>query len=42
MISAFRMGTAVSGRGLFDIDRVLFRVNKSCVKKLGSLGTGKI
>jgi len=32
MISAFRMGTVASGRGLFDIDRVLFRVAKSRVK----------
>ena len=42
MILAFCMGPAASGRGLYNIDRVLFRVNKSCVKKLGSLGTGKI
>ena len=36
MISAFCMGPAASGRGLCDIDRVLFRVAKSRVKKLGS------
>ena len=39
-ISAFRMGLVVSGRGLCDISRVLcrvlFRVTKSRVKKLGS------
>jgi len=33
MISAFRMGSAASGRGLCDIDRVLFKVTKSRVKK---------
>ena len=32
MFSAFRVGPAASGRGLCDIDRVLFRVSKSRVK----------
>ena len=35
-VSAFRVGPAASGRGLCDIGRVLFRVAKSRVKKLGS------
>ena len=29
MISAFRMGPVASGRGLCDVDRVLFGVTKS-------------
>ena len=33
MILAFRMGPAASGRGLCDIDGVLFRVAQSRVKK---------
>ena len=33
MFSVFRMGPATSGRGLCDIDRVLFRVTKSRVEK---------
>ena len=33
MISTFRMGPTESERGLCDIDRVLFRVTKSRVKK---------
>ena len=36
MFSAFRMGSAASGRGLCDIDSVLFRVTQSCVKKFGT------
>ena len=36
------MGPAVSGRELCDIDRVLFRVSKSQLKKMGGLGTTKI
>ena len=35
MISAFPMGPAVSGHGRCNIDRVLFRVAKSRVKKTG-------
>ena len=42
MTLAFRMGPAASGRGLCDIDRVLFRVTKSRVKKLGIPGTAKM
>ena len=42
MFSAFRLGPMLSGRGLCDIDRILFRVTKSRVKKLGSPGTAKI
>ena len=38
----FRMGTAVSGRELCDIDKLLFRVSKSQLKKMGGLGTTKI
>ena len=33
MFSEFRMGPAASGRGLRGIDRVLFKVTKSRVKK---------
>ena len=33
MLSAFRMGPAAKGRGLCDIDRVLFGLTKSRVKK---------
>ena len=33
MFSAFRKGPAASGCGLYDIDRVLFSVAKSLVKK---------
>ena len=33
MFSAFCMGLAGSGLGLYDFDRVLFRVSKSSVKK---------
>ena len=36
------MGPAVSGRELCDIDRVLFSVSKSQLKKMGGLGTTKI
>ena len=36
MFSAFRLGPAVSGRGLCDINKVLFRVTKSCYRKLGN------
>ena len=36
MISAFRMGPVASGRGLYDVVRVLFEATKSCVRKLGS------
>ena len=36
MISALRMGPAVSGCGLCDIHRVFFKVVKSRVEKLGS------
>ena len=39
---AFRVDPAASGRGLFDIDRVLFKVTKSRVKKLGSPAMAKI
>ena len=42
MFPAFRMGPAASGRGLCDIDRALFGVTKSHVKKLGLAGTAKI
>ena len=42
MILAYRMGPAASGRRLCDIDRVLFRVTNSRVRKLGSLGTAKL
>ena len=38
MRTAFRMGPAASGRGLCDIDRVLFRVTKSRVKNWKVLG----
>ena len=41
MFSAFGMGPAACGRGLSDIDRVLFRVTKSRLRKLGSRGTAK-
>ena len=33
-VSVFRMGPAASGRGLCDIERVIFRVTKSRVEKL--------
>ena len=33
MFSVFRMGPGASGRGLCDIDIVLFRITKSCVLK---------
>ena len=33
MFWGFRMGPAVNGRGLCDLDKVLFRVGKSRVKK---------
>ena len=33
MSSGFRMCSAVSGRGLWNIDRVLFRLSKSPVKR---------
>jgi len=36
MFWALSMGWAASGRGLCDIDRVLFRVIISRVRKLGS------
>ena len=36
IISVFRMGSTAIGRGMCDINRVLFRVSKSPVKKLGS------
>ena len=39
---AFRMDPAASGRGLCDIDRVLFKVTQSHVKKLGRPCTAKI
>ena len=42
MVSAFRMGPKANGRGLSDIDSLLFRVTQSRVKKLGSPGTTKI
>jgi len=42
MILALHMGPAASGRGLFDIDGVLFRIAKLRVKKLGSPYTTKI
>ena len=42
MFSAFLLGPAASRRGLCDIDRVLFRVSKSRVRKLGSPSTTKI
>ena len=42
MFSVFPMGSAASGRGLCDIDRVFFRVSKSRFKKLGSPSTTKI
>ena len=42
MFPAFRMGPAASGRGLCDIDRILFRVTKLRVRKLGSPGKAKI
>lgn len=42
MLAVFRMGQAASRRVLFDNDRVLFKVTKSRVKKLGSPGTAKI
>ena len=42
MFSAFRKGPAASERGLCDIERVLFRVTKSRVRKLGSSCTTKI
>ena len=42
IFSAFHMGPVVSERGLWDIDRVIFRVSKSRVKKLGSPDTTKI
>ena len=41
-MTAFRMGPGASGRGLCDIDRVLFTVTESRVKKMGSPGTAKI
>ena len=37
MFSPFRMGPAASGRGLCDIDRVLFKVTQSRVGKRGVL-----
>ena len=39
MFSAFRMGPAASG--LYDIDRVLLRITKSRVKKIGKSGHGE-
>ena len=42
MVLAFRVRSAASGRGLCDIDSVLFRVIQSRVKKLRSLDTTKI
>ena len=42
MLSAFRMVPVASGRGLCDIDRILFRVTKSRVRKRGSPDTAKI
>ena len=36
MLLAIRLDPAASGRGLCDIDRVLFKVTQSLVKKLGS------
>ena len=36
MISAFRIGPAVSGRGLCDIDRVQLGVPRKNIKNLGS------
>ena len=42
MFPAFRMGPEASGRGLCDIDRILFRVTKSRVRKLGSPGTSEM
>ena len=41
MFSAIRMGPAVSGRRLCDIDRVFSRVTKSRIKRLGSRGRRK-
>ena len=42
MVSAFRMSPTAKGRGLCEIDSLLFRVTQSRVKKLGSPGTTKI
>ena len=42
MCSTFRMSSAASGRRLCDINRELFIVTKSRVKKLGNLGAAKI
>ena len=41
-ILAFRLGLAASGRGLCDIDRVLFRVTKLRLRKLESPCTIKL
>ena len=41
-VSAFRMGPAASERSQCDIDRVLFGVTKSRVRKLGSSYMTKI
>ena len=42
MVLTLRMDPAASGRGLCDIDRILFRVTKLRVRKLGSPGKAKI
>ena len=39
MCSAFRMSQGVSGRGLYGINRLLFRVTGSRVKKNGEVLT---
>ena len=38
MISAFRMGPVATRSGLFDTDRVFFRVAKSYIQNLEDLG----
>ena len=42
IFSLFVIGPVASGRGLCDIDSVIFRVTKSRVRKLGSPSTTKI
>ena len=42
MFSWFRVGPAISGRGLCDIDKVLFIVSKSRVRNLGCPSTAEI
>ena len=41
MFSSFRTGPVTSGSGLCYIERALFGVTKSHVKKLGRPGTAK-